>query len=429
MKKSIMIVVVFMTINVTSRAQLIKGIGNIVKTKTTQKATGELEKKIDGILNGKSKTKEQPNENSQANNSVELTPGNRISYSKFDFVPGENIIYFDDFASAPLGELPLGWNASGKGEVVALEGINGKWLRMFPGTMYLSANTKPLGENYTIEFDLLMNGTPPSGTRFLPDFVMGLLSTGKLSTTHNSFLDSHTIINNMIQIMLKPNVDRISTIKMESFGPSKISTFKTGTLDFPEFSETLNGVAAYSLQVQKQRFRMWINGKKMFDVPRAINASPALNQLYFKPAEYWPYNESNFGLYLSNFRVASGILDTRSRLIEEGKLSTTGILFKTGSSEISPQSFGLLKEIGSAISSNKEMKFRIVGHTDNVGDPQKNLALSEKRSQAVYKYLIENYNIDSKSLEFEGKGPSSPVADNKSEEGKAQNRRVEFIRI
>src|SRR6478672_6036895 len=76
-------------------------------------------------------------------------PATITSYSKFDFVPGEKIIYAEDFSQDAAGELPVNWNASGKGEVMTLEGKEGKWLRAFQNNTYLSGITKPLDENFT----------------------------------------------------------------------------------------------------------------------------------------------------------------------------------------------------------------------------------------------------------------------------------------
>jgi OOP family OmpA-OmpF porin len=432
MKRTALLLTIMIFINLSTNAQLLKGIGSMVKAKAAQKVTGAVEKKVDKILGTGSDAKSE--EQVTAKNRKSENPSNMSvplvkAYSKYDFVAGDKVMYFEDFSSSATGELPLGWNATGKGEVVSLEGQSGKWLRMFPGSLYLSGNTKSLGENYTIEFDVLMNGTPPSGTRFLPTFNLGLLSSGKLSTTHNSLIGSSAPINNRLEITIKPNVDKISTIKLESSGPNKISTFKSDTRDLSDFNETLERVVHYSMQIQKQRFRMWIDGVKVFDVPQAVNINPALNQLFFKPAEYWMYNDDNYGLYLSNFRIASSNPDLRKALISNGSFSTSGIFFESGSSTISPQSFGLLKEISQVMNENKEAKFKIVGYTDNNGDAATNLMLSKDRAEAVKNHLVSQFNINISNLSIEGKGATLPVADNKTQEGKAQNRRVEFIKI
>jgi OOP family OmpA-OmpF porin len=112
----------------------------------------------------------------------------------------------------------------------------------------------------------------------------------------------------------------------------------------------------------------------------------------------------------------------------EGKFTTTGILFDSGSDVIKDASGGTLKEIAGLLKSDPAVKFRIIGHTDGDGNPAANLALSKKRAEAVKKALIKDFGISEATLETDGMGDTKPVADNKTPLGKAQNRRVEFIK-
>ena len=75
------------------------------------------------------------------------------------------------------------------------------------------------------------------------------------------------------------------------------------------------------------------------------------------------------------------------------------------------------------------MKLNIIGHTDADGPDDNNLKLSKKRAEAVKNALITIYNISGDRLQTDGKGESVPIGDNKTTDGKAQNRRVEFVKI
>ncbi|MGI9546517.1 MAG: OmpA family protein, partial [Flavobacteriaceae bacterium] len=77
----------------------------------------------------------------------------------------------------------------------------------------------------------------------------------------------------------------------------------------------------------------------------------------------------------------------------------------------------------------KSMNLNIVGHTDADGDDASNLDLSKRRAEAVKNTLVNIYNIDASRMQSEGKGETEPVGDNNTVDGKAQNRRVEFIKI
>ena len=134
-------------------------------------------------------------------------------------------------------------------------------------------------------------------------------------------------------------------------------------------------------------------------------------------------------LFITNVKVNEGGLDLRRTLISEGKVSTNGILFDSGSTNIKPQSMGIIRQISQVLNQEGDMNLKIIGHTDADGDETSNLSLSEKRAQAVADALVSLYGISSERLVAEGKGESEPLHDNKTEDGKAQNRRVEFIKI
>jgi outer membrane protein OmpA-like peptidoglycan-associated protein len=132
---------------------------------------------------------------------------------------------------------------------------------------------------------------------------------------------------------------------------------------------------------------------------------------------------------VANVRYAIGAPDTRSKLITEGKLVTRGILFDVNSDKIKPESYGVLKEIGTVLKENPAVKVKIIGHTDSDGDDAKNLDLSKRRAASVKNTLSSEFGIESSRLETDGKGESQPSEPNTSPQGKANNRRVEFVKL
>ena len=107
---------------------------------------------------------------------------------------------------------------------------------------------------------------------------------------------------------------------------------------------------------------------------------------------------------------------------------TTGILFDVNKDVVKPESYGTLKSIANVLSENADIKVKIVGHTDSDGDDNSNLELSKRRAAAVKNSLVKDFNIDESRMETEGKGESQPADKNNSVTGKANNRRVEFIK-
>lgn len=121
---------------------------------------------------------------------------------------------------------------------------------------------------------------------------------------------------------------------------------------------------------------------------------------------------------------------TRSAGVNVSPRVTTHILFDTDSAQIKKESQKQMQEIVAACKSEalKNTAIRIEGHTDSVGDPRYNLRLSRKRAEAVNDYLAKN-GIQINRLSFTGKGDAEPIADNKDEAGRRQNRRVDFVRV
>ncbi len=121
---------------------------------------------------------------------------------------------------------------------------------------------------------------------------------------------------------------------------------------------------------------------------------------------------------------ASEMLDA---LNKDGFVALHGILFDTGKDTIQPASEPLLAEIVKLLKDNPGLKLSVEGHTDNVGQAKANQELSQKRAERVKKSLAGK-GIDGKRLEAKGWGDTKPVGDNRKEDGRAQNRRVELVK-
>lgn len=111
----------------------------------------------------------------------------------------------------------------------------------------------------------------------------------------------------------------------------------------------------------------------------------------------------------------------------EGHIAVYGIYFDTDKSDIKPESRPTLVEIAKLLTADPALELMIVGHTDNVGAPDYNLALSRRRAQAVVDALVSDHGIAASRLSHSGAGLTSPVASNRTEEGRAKNRRVELV--
>ena len=118
------------------------------------------------------------------------------------------------------------------------------------------------------------------------------------------------------------------------------------------------------------------------------------------------------------------VVEGEQRLIDE-TLGNRIVEFESGSTNLTPMGLGILDEMAGVLQRVGDKPVLITGHTDNVGNSTANLALSNKRAEAVKQYLIGR-NINATRLSTTGKGDSDPIASNDNEEGRTRNRRIEF---
>ena len=114
-------------------------------------------------------------------------------------------------------------------------------------------------------------------------------------------------------------------------------------------------------------------------------------------------------------------------MMTDGKFITYGITFDVGKSTIKPESMGEINRIAKLMTDNPDLKFSVEGHTDATGNAASNQTLSEARSKAIVDKLVE-MGVAKDRLTSAGKGQNSPIADNSTDEGRAKNRRVEFVK-
>jgi outer membrane protein OmpA-like peptidoglycan-associated protein len=118
-----------------------------------------------------------------------------------------------------------------------------------------------------------------------------------------------------------------------------------------------------------------------------------------------------------------------SSISNTGSVAIYGINFDTASSAIKPESEPAVDEIAKLLTNNPALKVGIVGHTDMVGDATANMKLSQARAQSVINELVSKHGIAAARLVAFGNGPWAPVASNKTDDGRAKNRRVELVEI
>jgi len=387
-----------------------------VKQKVEEKVNKKTDDTIDSTLNGEKKEKQTDQKeikNDDQNSSVTKPNEQDLkAYSKFDFVPGEKVIFYEDFSQDNVGDFPGKWNTNGSGEVVTLNKFPGKWLNMKMNGVFYPELKDKFPDNYTIEFDMIYQVAPTrsSGNNMQLDLI---------STIAGERMDGLVPGNGGFQIQASSYYCSVLNWGGGQYGDISNQKDMTTLLDN-------NGKPVrVSIWVQKQRVRIYFNQTKVFDIPRLIPAGIVIDRARF----FEGGDQEGFELYISNFRLAFGAPDTRNKLITEGKFVTRGIHFDTGSDKIKPDSYGTLKEIAGVLNDNPTVRVKIVGHTDTDGNEKSNLDLSKRRVASIKNSLTSEFGIDASRMETDGKGQTQPISDNNTTEGKANNRRVEFIKL
>lgn len=335
-------------------------------------------------------------------------------YSKFDFVPGDKLLYYDDFALDFIGDFPSKWNTNGSGEVVIVGDSPQKWLELLAGYgTYYIPDVPNLPEEYTIEFDLLALGVDKN-TSSTATLEVGV-------SDNNSFNQG----SNYARVLIPFCQYSAIGVRVKNYNKGGAGA-EINNVVRADLREAVLNQPHISIAVNKQRFRLWVNEKKYVDIPRMIPASGQMAAIKFQLNNFKDGQER---LFITNLKVAEGGVDLRRKLISEGEVSTNGILFDSGSANIQPQSMGIIRQISQVLQQEQMMNLMIEGHTDSDGDDTSNLDLSKRRAEAVRNALVDVYNVAPSRLQTAGKGETEPVGDNGTADGKAQNRRVVFKRM
>ncbi len=305
-------------------------------------------------------------------------------------------------------------------EVVTVDNKEGKWLKIGEKGVFHPEFITNLPENFTFEFDLGVNNA-----NYFSPLCLNIANLKK----PEDFAEYAYLVSLLPEHAVHLEFAAANSI---NDGVSKLITGKSGVpainnaVNFKVWDVSKNNFAHISLWRQNQRLRVYLNGEKIWDSPRAFEAPGKYNAITF--AFYGPYGKEDYYL-LSNLRLAIGAPDTRNKLLTEGKFVTSGIHFDVNSDKIKPDSYGILKEVANVLKENEAVKIKIIGHTDSDGDDSKNMELSKKRAESVKNALMNEFQISSARMETDGKGESMPISKNDTPVGKAQNRRVEFIKM
>ena len=341
-------------------------------------------------------------------------PKAQISWNSYDFVAGDEIIFEDNLQDEQIGEFPSKWDVfGGYAQVAQLNGVKCISLSDDGAITPLFNNNKPyLTDEFTIEYDVYIVYGPDYGTDFNPHnwVITTILPSGdKIRAEDNGFHFNHQV----------STCADCRTLDDAYFG---YQWHVPNTDDSRTGNARLNNVSTNSwhhvaISFNKRAYKVYFDEKRLINIPNAT-----------KPSFFWiNCNQNEAVFFIKNIRIAKGAVPLYDRMSSDGKIVTYGITFDIGKSTIKPESMGEINRIVKLMNDNPELKFEVQGHTDNTGNAASNQTLSEQRANAIVAKMVE-MGIASNRLTAVGKGQSVPIADNSTDEGRAKNRRVEFVK-
>lgn len=323
---------------------------------------------------------------------------NEGSFSNFDFVPGERVLFSDDFSRDRVGNFPQRLELV-KGNLQIVESGGKRWVE---STSLEGEIAVPLPEKlpprFTAEFDFTFPGNFPitvySGAKPAAE-EMGDGAT----TSYIAFgaYEAGLHVGGNALVNVAPRVNGNSEALL------------VGTM------------AHARIHVDGKYIKVYINETRIVNAPNGDFARGS--KLYIR----LPYVQDS-PVMIGNISVNAGGKDMYDALLADGRVVTQGILFDVGSDHIRPESQPTLKIIGDMLKEHADLKLTVEGHTDNTGNAASNQTLSEKRAQAIVAYLTGTYGIDAARLQAAGFGASKPAKPNDTAEGRQQNRRVELVK-
>jgi OmpA-OmpF porin, OOP family len=379
------------------------------------KGLNKAEQGVNNLFKKKNKTKKQDSAQTAQPGAQPATGAAPVAaaaqtpslnvYSNYDFVPGEKILFTDDFADDPNGEFPTHWQLCyGQGVVTSFdnkkafalaEGEHGDNAVVMQPRMKKKSGYMPAA--FTVELDFYVPRAAGADDDIRSHWV-GL-----------NFYGDDEPFNSYDDLDLTPEqLGFYSTLLSE------------GSKQLPENTSGDHFVNRWhhlAIAYRNKQMKVYLDQDRLYVIPEVKDSS--INK---------------FGLRVSgkcvvtNIKVAEGgAMNMLGKKFTDAKIVTHGINFDVDKASIKPESMGTLNMIVQVLKDNPSLKFEIDGHTDNSGSAPHNLTLSLQRADAVKTQLV-TMGVDASRLTTKGFGDTKPVSDNTTLEGKASNRRVEFVR-
>ncbi|MGV8135348.1 MAG: OmpA family protein [Mangrovibacterium sp.] len=380
--------------------KLEEGVGNLFKKKDKKEKADESENET----TGQEAADEQASGAPETDGTPQEKPQPQLAWNKYDFVPGTEIIFEDNFEGEQNGEFPSRWDMT-KGTIEIAQ-LDDDKVVMF---------RKTYGNGPDAILPLLNNRTED----YLPD---------EFTVEFDAYFPKEHLLKGTYYLYL---YDKKNQIKILT--PSYPLRFSWNTIDngsnttnyYPGLqgarSDAFQGWRHMAVSFNKRALKAYMDDARVLNIPNCEFNPTGIMISFHNPSA------SRTG-YIKNVRVAKGAVPLYDKFLTDGKFVTTGIKFDVNKATIRPESMGTINYVVKMMQEHAELNFSVEGHTDSDGEDAMNQSLSEARAKAVAEKMT-GLGISSNRLTSKGWGESKPMAGNDTPEGKAQNRRVEFVKF
>lgn len=384
-----------------------------IKKKADKEANGAVDEgvnEVKGLFGKKDKKKKKDEKTSEQTESSKVKKQDQeeaagsavdeeeekgvLTWSKYDFVPGTNVIFEDDLTAEENGEFPSRWDIKRGNVENAI--LDGEKVIMFRSTSEIipwldDPENDYLPDVFTLEFDCYFSADRNYET-------YSIYFYDRKNQEYVSGMDYATIYWNRVLL-------------------GDFSSYYPGISNSAFCKE--EGWRHISVAFNKRSMKIYLDDTRLVNVPN-FGSNPTGITIYGT-------NDRDKYSYIKNIRIAEGGIKLYEKFQQDGKIVATGIRFETGKWTLKPESMGIINKVYDMLEEHPDINLSIEGHTDNVGDADFNMELSEKRADAVMNTLT-SMGIDKNRLSAKGYGETVAIGDNSSPEGRANNRRVEFVK-
>jgi len=309
-------------------------------------------------------------------------------WEKYDFMPGYQLMFYDNFTGDRAGQKPEAWKIiEGKAEVSQFN--NQFWLRALNET-FAAPMVAALPGQFSLELDFYVTPRGYSG-------------------------------NYRVDVYGQTDNDWVA-LTIEDIG-AYFNTSWGLALEYP-FETPLKGRHHLAMLVNEDGFKCYVDSMRVASTPKNGNFRARDLEIFMPGGE----KEGDDKSLITNIRLLAWDKSWREQLQQSGKIVSYGIPFAAGAATPKPEAAATLKELANFLQNDITLNLSIEAHVYEFENDGKNNDLSKQRAEAIVAALTKIYKVDEERLRTRGWGNAKPLKDNDTVDGRAANQRMEFVK-